>query len=116
MLCPFRVAVHDCTVATGYRRYAGKKGYVADVPGFAPIFAEPGCYDWCMASRAVEKSKVASRQVVVWSMPPTAGALIGQPSWSGLAALVGAERRSDVWVLLLRRALSIPTSAREKSR
>ena len=53
------------------------------------------------------------RKVVKWSMPAPASAIVGQPRWSGLSALVGAERRSDVWSLLLRRALSISTTERE---
>jgi hypothetical protein len=115
-LCSGRITSHGRTVATRYRPYADKRGYIGRVPDFGPILAKHGCYDWCMASKTLENSEGTSRQVVVWSMPPTAGALIGRPCWSGLAALVGADRRSDVWVLLLRRTLSIPTSAREQSR
>ena len=82
-----------------------------------------------MTSEAVERSGVepacnalavlgngGPRKVVKWSMPTPASALVGQPRWSGLSALIGADRRSDVWGLLLRRALSIPTTAREVKR
>ena len=56
------------------------------------------------------------RTIVKWSMNPVASGLVGKPRWSGLSASLGVERRSDVWSLLLRRALSIPTTAREVKR
>lgn len=56
------------------------------------------------------------RRVVTWDLPGSVGAFVGQPGWSGLAALLGAERRSDVWEVLLQRALATPASSHEVSR
>ena len=79
-----------------------------------------------MASKAVERSGAeparntlvvpangGQRTVVKWNMHPVASGLVGKPRWSGLSASLGVERRSEVWSLLLRRALSISTTARE---
>ncbi len=47
------------------------------------------------------------RRVVKWNVPAVIGAMIGTPGWSGLAAALGAERRSHVVEALLLRATSI---------
>jgi hypothetical protein len=66
-----------------------------------------------MASPPVRSgATVERRRVVTWRLPGPAAALIGQPGWSGLAALLGARQRSDVWALILDRALSDPGVSR----
>jgi hypothetical protein len=81
--------------------------------GRAEVGAYKGEVTSCTSPTDRRSPDAAPRRVVTWDLPGCVGAFVGQPGWSGLAALLDAHRRSDVWEVLLRRALDIPASSQE---